>query len=289
MVFSPATMILATSICSSRLAARSPRRRRLPGVASAASGRLITPAEPVRTACVGLLADGSGVQFERLANQDNDLQLRHVGIYDQSFVQGGLGRGRGINRSATTPLEIRILGNVPLPVPVHSIDRWRPINRIGKMLLRGSVHLNAADMHSFYPDLFPSPAAAAQAVHRWGERDAMRGEARRLARQLLFPWVEIAWQPNGQGYKPRMSFVALTEITAVHAEALRQFPDGLAAWTATPLPAAPPPLWAAEEHDTGGKEAFFPPVSESSSASVQEPGPVAGAGPSDRPRAPPDG
>jgi hypothetical protein len=203
-------------------------------------------------------------------------------------VQGGLGRGRGINRSAATPLEIRILGNVPLPLPVNSIDRWRPINRIGKMLLRGAVHLNAADMHSFYPDLFPSPEAAAQAIHRWNGRTALIAEVRRLARQLLFPWVEIAWQPNGQGHKPRMSFVGLAEIAAVRAEALREFPAGLATWTATPLTAAPPPLWSAEEHDTGGKKASFPPVSESSSASGQEAGVATGACRADQPRAPPD-
>jgi hypothetical protein len=57
------------------------------------------------------VADGNGVQFERLAYEDTRLQAVHAGIYDQSFVQGGLGRGRGINRSANSPLEIWIYGN----------------------------------------------------------------------------------------------------------------------------------------------------------------------------------
>lgn len=100
----------------------------------------------MRTPCVGLLADGRGVQFERLAYVDPMAQAVLEGIYDQAFVQGALGRGRGINRSAATPLEIGICGNVPLPVAVDAITRWRPASRLAKMLLAGFVPLNAADM-----------------------------------------------------------------------------------------------------------------------------------------------
>jgi hypothetical protein len=127
-------------------------------------------------------------RFDRLAYEDRAAQAIHAGIYDQSFVQGGLGRGRGINRTADTPLEIRILGNVPLPVPIHSIDRWRPINRIAKMLLRGAVHLNAGDMHCFYPNLFPSTDAAAPgdpSLERPGRADHRSAAARPSATRLM--------------------------------------------------------------------------------------------------------
>jgi hypothetical protein len=227
-------------------------------------------------------------RFDRLAYEDRAAQAIHAGIYDQAFVQGGLGRGRGINRTADTPLEIRILGNVPLPVPINSIDRWRPINRIAKMLLRGAVHLNAGDMHCFYRDLFPSPDAAAQAIHRWNGRVALIAEVKRLARQLPALWVEVTWQPNGQGHRTRTSYVASANLAAVHAEALREFPAGLAAWTATPLTAAPP-LWVAEDADMSGKKDFFPVMSASSSAiGGSAAGPGAAAAPHAS-RAPPDG
>ena len=142
----------------------------------------------------------------------------------------------GASTAPPTRRSDRILGNVPLPVPINSIDRWRPINRIAKMLLRGAVHLNAGDMHCFYRDLFPSPDAAAQAIHRWNGRVALIAEVKRLARQLPAPWVEVTWQPNGQGHRTRTSYVASANLAAVHAEALREFPAGLAAWTATPSP-----------------------------------------------------
>jgi hypothetical protein len=148
---------------------------------------------------------------------------------------------------------------VPLPVPIHSIDRWRPIDRIAKMLLRGAVHLNASDMHCFYPDLFPSPLAAAQAIHRWNGRAALIAEVKRLARQLHDPWIEVTWQPHGQGHRTRTSYVASANLAAVHAEALREFPAGLAAWTVapfTPGAAPPPPLWVAEDADMSGKKPF---------------------------------
>ncbi len=69
----------------------------------------------------------------------------HEAIYDQAFVQGGLGRGRGINRSATTPLEIFVYGNVPLPVPVPlaSLSRWQP-NRERMLLAEGGTHLTCS-------------------------------------------------------------------------------------------------------------------------------------------------
>ena len=75
----------------------------------------------------------------------------------------------------------------------------------------------------------------------------------------------MTWQPHGQGHRTRTSYVASANLAAVHAEALREFPAGLAAWTATPLTAAPP-LWVAEDADMSGKKDFFPVMSASSSA-----------------------
>jgi putative DNA primase/helicase len=157
--------------------------------ASAEAGRLIDPAKPVRTPCVGLLADGRGVQFERLAYVDPMAQAVLEGTYDQAFVQGALGRGRGINRGAATPLEIGICGNVPLPVAVDAITRWRPASRLAKMLLAGFVPLNAADMARFYPELFHergSPLRGSVAAAR-PHAPRIRRRARRLVDAVLHP------------------------------------------------------------------------------------------------------
>ena len=48
-----------------------------------------------------------------------------------------------VSSVGATPLEIRIYGTVPLPVPIHPIDRWSLPNRIAKTTRR--LHMNAAD------------------------------------------------------------------------------------------------------------------------------------------------
>jgi hypothetical protein len=114
-------------------------------MATARIGQAVPIVQPIRRLCTALMEDGTGVQFERMAYEHPAAQAVHEAIYDQAFVQGGLGRGRGINRSVTTPLEIFVYGNVPLPVPVPlaSLSRWQP-NRERMLLAEGGTHLTCS-------------------------------------------------------------------------------------------------------------------------------------------------
>jgi putative DNA primase/helicase len=96
------------------------RPRAIAEMATARYGVPVPIANPEHRQCLALMEDGFGVAFERLVYDHPRAQDVHEGIYDNAFVQGGLGRGRGINRSATTPLRGEIFGNVPLPVPLAS-------------------------------------------------------------------------------------------------------------------------------------------------------------------------
>lgn len=89
-----------------------------------------------------------------MAYQNPLAQVVHEGIYDQAFTQGALGRGRGINRSARTPPRNEVFGNVPLPTPLASIQRWRPDRELA-LLADGGTDSNAADLYEFHLDLFP--------------------------------------------------------------------------------------------------------------------------------------
>ncbi len=168
-------------------------------IATARSGRPVIEARPVRVPCVALMADGSGAQFERLAYADPAAQQVHTGIYDQSFIQGGLGRGRGFNRSAANPLKVWIYGNLPLPVPLASLARWTMAapDRLARMVLRRRRHSNAADMTGLHPDLFPTEKAAAQARARFGDVEGRLRAIRLHARPEL--WSAVIWQPQGTG------------------------------------------------------------------------------------------
>jgi hypothetical protein len=229
--------------------------------------------------------------------QDSDLQLQHARIYDQALVQA-LGRARGLNRTARNPVEIWACANVPLPLPVASITRWRPASRLAKMLLAGFVPLNAADMARFYPDLFHergsargSVAAAAQAIHRWGGKAAMLAEIERLARRSPAAFDSVTFQPKGQGFKAREGICRRRQLHEARDRVRREFADWVEGWSVSPFTpgTAPLPLWPADEHDIPGKKDFFREMSLSSSAFQQGSAATGGAAPADGPRAPPDG
>lgn len=265
-------------------------------LASAETGRLVPCEPPVKTPCTGLLADGSGVQFDRMAYADPASQAVHQAIYDSGVVQA-LGRGRGLNRSAANPLDIYVFGNLPLPVPVEEIARWRPLSRLRELIGDGIVPANAADLVRFVGHLFPSRGrrdepslmSAAQALHRWGGVDGIRTEIVRLGPLLPDPWCEVTWQPHGQGHHPRRFFGPRPLIEAFREVAEVAFPEGLAHWSVKQLTAGRPPLPAGEEdHDSGEKEDFSP-ESLSSSPLIINPAAAVGAEPATAARAPPDG
>ena len=172
------------------------------------------------------MEDGTGVQFERMAYEHPAAQAVHEAIYDQAFVQGGLGRGRGINRSVTTPLEIFIYGNVPLPVPLASLSRWQP-NRERILLADRGAHSNARDLFHFCGDAFPNEEAAA----KWRQRNPFdEDRIRILIADDPRSYSKVTWQPNGQGQKVRRSIVPTAAVGALRRAALSSFRSGLRTW-----------------------------------------------------------
>ncbi len=83
---------------------------------------------------------------------------------------GAVGRGRGVNRSATTPLQIDLLTDVVLPVTVDELVGWRELypTRRDRMALRGVVLENAADMARCFPTSGRTTVAAGKDVQRSG-------------------------------------------------------------------------------------------------------------------------
>jgi hypothetical protein len=103
--------------------------KKIAEMATARTGQAVPIVQPIRRACTALMEDGTGVQFERMAYEHPAAQAVHEAIYDQAFVQGGL--GRGINRSVTTPLEIFVYDNVRSR---HPFERPRPVPLLRRRL-----------------------------------------------------------------------------------------------------------------------------------------------------------
>ena len=207
------------------------RPRDIASHASAETRRRVLEAKPVRTRCAGLLATGQGVEFERLAYADPDAMTVHTDIYDTAIVQA-VGRGRGINRSEHTPLHVYVYANLPLPMPVTSIERWSRPSRLDKMFLAGHVPTNAAVMHRLYPEkgMFKSTDAATQARKRWGGAAAMQAKVRELAERAGEAWDIVLCQPDGKGRKARYTFVRGDRLAAAQAAVEREFGGPCRIW-----------------------------------------------------------
>jgi putative DNA primase/helicase len=202
-------------------------------LATARVGVAVPIAKPVRMPCVALMEDGTGVQFERMAYEHHAAQFVHEGIYDASFIQGALGRGRGLHRSAETPLEIEVFGNVPLPVPLASLSRWQPSRELD-LLASGGTFSNARDLYRFHGDgQFDSEEAAAKwrQRHPWDEallRDLLADDPR--------PHSKVVWQPMGQGHKLRATVIPTAEVPTLLRRAKRSFQAGMAVWEVSRSP-----------------------------------------------------
>ncbi len=101
------------------------------------------------------------------AHADLTAEAIRWSICEAELIQA-MGRGRGVNRTAGTPLQIDLLTDVVLPVTVSELIGWRELcpSRRDRMALRGVVLENAADMAACFPDL-------------WANRDAAKKDAQR--------------------------------------------------------------------------------------------------------------
>jgi hypothetical protein len=231
-------------------------------LASAEARCRVPYAKPLRTPCAVLMENGTGVAIERLAYADPRLQAIHAGIYDSGVVQA-VGRARGINRTAANPVDIYVFANLPLPMPVASVERCQPISRLDQMFLDGCVPINAADMARFCSHLFPSAEAAAQARHRWGGAEAMRARVRQLGHRAGEAWATVLCHPKGKGQKSRILFVRRDKLADVEAAIGKEF-GGYLIFKYKPLTTGGGQAWEVEDHDIGRKRDLFLPMSDSS-------------------------
>lgn len=131
-------------------------------------------------------------------------------ICEGELIQA-MGRGRGVNRTAETVLEIDLLTDVVLPVTVDALVPWselRPTRR-DLMALSGIILENASDMAACFPEFWPSADAARQ--------DRSRSVTNCYYRtfynsQMSHSSVEVTYRPAGPGHRTRTARVDLELI-----------------------------------------------------------------------------
>jgi hypothetical protein len=108
-----------------------------------------------------LMGDGTGRRALAFRHPDPFVEAVRFAVCEGELLQA-VGRGRGVRRTAQTPLEVLLLTNVPLPIPVDQLTAWRDLSEAGPLdvlATRGVVPLDYAGIVSALPGRFADPAA----------------------------------------------------------------------------------------------------------------------------------
>jgi hypothetical protein len=181
-------------------------------MAEALTGRAVAarlPGRYERRETSVLLEDGTAVPAEADRHPDAVAEAIRWQICEGEIVQI-VGRGRGVNRTAADPLEVLVLTDRPLPLPVADTVAWEELEPVPAdlMLAEGGVALlDAADAAQAYPALWPNRAGTA------GSPEAARKAFQRARcgtspnRELPHggcpaPLARVAYQRTGSGRRP---------------------------------------------------------------------------------------
>ena len=127
-----------------------------------------------------------------------------------------IGRGRGVNRTAPNPLEVLVMTDVPLALPVAATVPSAALDPTlaDRMLAEGGVTFeNAADAWGAYPGMWPSLLAAKKAFQREnGERLETNPYKGLLIGECLQPLATVAYQVAGMGRKPSTAWFDLMMV-----------------------------------------------------------------------------
>jgi len=167
------------------------------------------------------MADGTGQAATVRAYANADLEALRAAITDAEVFQA-VGRGRAVNRTAETPLDVFVMADVVLPLPVTTLARWEDVRpgALERMAARGCVLLGPTDAARAYPDLFVSPDAARMAIQREaGERDFPNKPLRNTLHREMFgkSLVRVSYRPHGRGQQTRRAWAAPSRLPTLRA------------------------------------------------------------------------
>ncbi len=101
-----------------------------------------------------------------------------------------IGRARGVNRTADTPLSIDLIADVSLPLTVDEVAPWNPPDEEVEMMAEGVVLDSPTDMAAVWPGLWESEGAA----KKWGQRRPKSTELRAREFRYQRPGARQKWR-----------------------------------------------------------------------------------------------
>ncbi len=127
-----------------------------------------------------LMSDGSGRRALAFRHPDPFVEAVRFAVCEGELLQA-VGRGRGVRRTPDTQLQVLIVTNVPIPIPVDKLTRWNDLCATGPfdlLVVKGIVPLDYAGIAAALPGQF----ADAARVKDWFQ---YRPEARSIFKGIV--------------------------------------------------------------------------------------------------------
>jgi len=159
-----------------------------------------------------LMSDGTGRRALGLGHPDPFVEAVRFSVCEGELLQA-IGRGRGVRRTAETPLNVLVLTNLPLPLPVDQLITEREVcddaGPLGELLTRGVVPLDYAGMAVMLPDRFDDPGKVKDWFRYRPELYSTLKAIRQMARDKggidLREFGEISYIESLMGDSPRLA------------------------------------------------------------------------------------
>ncbi|MGI4943364.1 MAG: DUF7146 domain-containing protein [Janthinobacterium lividum] len=160
------------------------------------------------------MADGVAVATEAERHPDPIAEAIRWQICEGEIVQI-IGRPRGVNRTSENPVDILLMTDIAVPVPVEqtlSSADLEPSTDDMMLAAGGMAFTNGRHAHAAYPQLWPSWSAARQAILRSTEESRSAtslSEYSLLLEECRTPLARVDYQVAGPGQKPAVAWCDL--------------------------------------------------------------------------------
>jgi hypothetical protein len=123
------------------------------------------------------MADGSGVAVDADWHRDPIGEPLRWQITEGGVIQA-IGRGRGVNRTADTPLDVDIVADVVVPITVNEAANWEAPSEVYEMLAEGIALTSPVDMVKAWRKVWANEKAAYRAPETLNKEMSRRSGAR---------------------------------------------------------------------------------------------------------------
>jgi putative DNA primase/helicase len=148
------------------------------------------------------LRDGTGRATHGDQHPDPEVEAIRWQIHEAELVQA-LGRGRGVNRTAATPLDADLLFDTCLPITVDKVERWQVPSLLIETAIEGVMLTAPCDLVKLWPAVWPNEKAAYRTVQSGVPK--------------LPGFEQVEYQLAGPKMKKRVGYFDLALIPDPHA------------------------------------------------------------------------